>query len=903
MLPPSNRPESDRNLLFGILAVQLNFISSEDLVAGMNSWVLEKQKSLGQILLESGRLSNQQVQALEALIVQHVQLHGGEVERSLQALDEAGTVASVLAPIDDEEMQASVKKAWASSDDETRSMRPSPDGARYRRLRLHREGGMGTVSVAEDVELHREVALKEIKPERAHDRDCRLRFILEAEITGGLAHPGIVPVYGLGVYPDGRPYYAMRFIRGDTLKDAIDRFHAADKPGRDASERRLAFRQLLRRFVDVCNAVAYSHERGVLHRDLKPGNVMLGSFGETLVVDWGLARAGVESGRAGDSLSAEPALHPTSSDDLPATQLGVVLGTIVYMSPEQALGRLDLLGPTSDICSLGATLYVLLTGERPYSGKDQAQTLAKVQKGQFTPIRAVKPDTPPALAAICRKAMAFERRDRYQTALELAADVEHWLADEPVAAYPEPWTARLGRWSRRHRSMVVGAAVFLVSAVLALSLSTIIVVAEQRETEKQRQIAVANYQMARKQSFDIIRLIETSEPELASAPALHDRRKELLTTASDACRQFLRQEPDDLELQKQAAQIYRFTANFHRLTNETGEAERYYKDALLLREGLIKKFPQEAAAQLALADTERDHASLQLRQGRLTEAAEKLNRSLAIAERLKEDEKHPAYRRRVALACLNLAYVEYRQGKHKAGKTDNLKRAEELLRGLGGARAEERHPYDSVLLAAALNLAAMMEREAGQLAAAETIHKEAVLVLKGLRDRKLKMVNEADVTHFEAEFRVEQSRTWARIAKPKHLLAAEANLGLAINKLTELARDYPKLTTYRESLGAAFLARGQIREQTRDFKKAQEDFEQSQKLLKPLVASYKDLPDLRGDLGKAYAGLGRAARALGSADAAQWLEKAAAELRTAVAQSPTDTLLKRALADLPPPAP
>src|SRR5262249_59901748 len=128
--------------------------------------------------------------------------------------------------------------------------------------------------------------------------------------TGGLEHPGIVPVYGLGKYADGRPYYAMRFIRGDSLQEAIARFHRAEKPGRDPSERRLAFRDLLGRFVAVCQAVAYAHSRGVLHRDLKPGNVMLGKYGETLVVDWGLAKAGVqsqESGTGPEDAAADPA--------------------------------------------------------------------------------------------------------------------------------------------------------------------------------------------------------------------------------------------------------------------------------------------------------------------------------------------------------------------------------------------------------------------------------------------------------------------------------------------------------------------------------------------------------------------------------------------------------------------
>ena len=168
----------------------------------------------------------------------------------------------------------------------TISFRPTEAGPRYRVLRPHAEGGLGEVFVAEDQELHREVALKEIKKEYAREEVSRGRFVQEAEITGGLEHPGIVPVYGLGTYADGRPFYAMRFIKGDNLKAAIERFHATEPVRFDSLE----FRQLLGRFVDVCQAVAYAHSRGVLHRDLKPGNIMLGKFGETLVVDWGLAK-------------------------------------------------------------------------------------------------------------------------------------------------------------------------------------------------------------------------------------------------------------------------------------------------------------------------------------------------------------------------------------------------------------------------------------------------------------------------------------------------------------------------------------------------------------------------------------------------------------------------------------
>jgi WD40 repeat protein/tRNA A-37 threonylcarbamoyl transferase component Bud32 len=354
---------------------------------------------------------------------------------------------------------------------------PRATDHRFEVLRRHAEGGLGAVFVARDRELNREVALKEIRGEWADQPVSRARFLLEAEVTGGLEHPGIVPVYALGAYPDGRPFYAMRFIRGRSLREALRAFHAAEQAGRDPGERRLALRGLLGPFVATCNAVAYAHSRGVIHRDLKPDNVMLGAYGETLVVDWGLAKV---VGRPETADDLPRTLRPAHGE--PLTQAGAVVGTPAYLSPEQADGRADEAGPATDVYGLGATLYALLTGKPPVQDRDPFAILVKVRRGDWPRPRQVKADIPPALEAVCCKAMALRPEQRYSGALELAADVEHWLAGEPVSAWREPWSATALRWLGRHRTLVTAAASTGVLLLLALAVGlALATAAENRE--------------------------------------------------------------------------------------------------------------------------------------------------------------------------------------------------------------------------------------------------------------------------------------------------------------------------------------------------------------------------------------------------------------------------------------
>ncbi|MFO0580059.1 MAG: WD40 repeat domain-containing serine/threonine-protein kinase [Polyangia bacterium] len=356
------------------------------------------------------------------------------------------TAASQAAASQATPSQATPSQAAASLPGEPRSHPFGLSGeVRYEPLAELGCGGMGRVVVATDRRLRRQIALKHIASAVCEQPGIEQRFAREALITAGLDHPAIVPIFDAGRRGDGSLFYTMRLIRGRTLSAAI-----ADADGLTG---RLA---LLRHFLVACEAVAYAHSRGVVHRDLKPDNILVGEFGETQVVDWGLARRHDEDEAEPERAELGCALR---------TAVGAVIGTPLYMSPEQAAGLPA--EPSSDVFSLGVVLYEILAGRPPLHGRDPSVVLRAHQRGELPPLRERQPDAPRELVAIVDKALSKGPEQRYPDARALATDVARFLDGRRVTAHRYSLGQGLVRLARAWRApLTVGA----VAAVLLLVL-------------------------------------------------------------------------------------------------------------------------------------------------------------------------------------------------------------------------------------------------------------------------------------------------------------------------------------------------------------------------------------------------------------------------------------------------
>jgi serine/threonine-protein kinase len=858
-MPP--RADVSGDLLFGLLALQAGLIDQSALVAAFHTWCRDGARPMAEILVDREALDPAEREVVSGLVAAHLRRHGGDRAESLAALQVDASAVEVLADVGGPDLSATLSRTGvgpprltvngAAAPGSLPSTEPDPHGygepddsatvdyqaasvkgPRYRIVRKLGAGGLGVVFVALDALLHREVALKQVRPDRGDEPQDRARFLLEAEITARLEHPGIVPVHDFaGGDGDSRPYYVMRLIRGDTLKDAISVFHDDPALRDDPPARALALQKLLRRFLDVCDAVDYAHARGVLHRDIKPSNVVVGKHGETILIDWGLAKAVGRSDHP--SVDDERTLVPSSGGDSSETQAGLAVGTPSFMSPEQARGDLGRIGPRSDVYGLGATLYDLLTGRKPFAGPDRFAIVAAVMEGDFPPPRSVDPTIAPALEAICLRAMARRPEARYASARELADEIERWLADAPVLAWPEPATVRLRRWARRHRPLVAAAAVLMVMTTLGSIGAAALLDRHSRRLEaEQRLVADAGDAM----------LTRVFDEKLASVPQMEPLRRDLARDAAAFFDTSLRRRPDNPAARFTAAKVFHLAANVERQVNQDAAARRRYDEAVGLLEGLVKELPDKPAYREELARVLVSEAEMHRLRGRLREAAPLYRRALDLTAPAGSTAPTDVDRRSRAEALSSLAVLLIEMCRPDEAWA-MLEQSVGLWRPLADRdRADVRDRLMTVITLSNLSEAL---HEAGQPAKAIEASDAAIGRARALL---AKAPAGADNNQRFVLGQALRGRALALAAARARPDEARSAIDEAVDRFEKLVADYPSTLNYRAWLVRVLEARADVRAAFGPGADADADLARARDVLRGLISERPETPEDRIEL-------------------------------------------------------
>lgn len=688
-------------------------------------------------------------------------------------------------------------------------------------------GGMGRILSARDRRLGRTVAVKELRADAGSG--APRRFVREALVTARLQHPSIVPVYEAGRWPGGRPFYAMKMVEGRTLEELLR--EAGSLAGRLA---------LMPHLTAVADAVAYAHGQGVVHRDLKPANVIVGSFGETVVVDWGLARLL----HVAEDDEPGPGAAGTGAPDTGQTRAGTILGTPCYMAPEQARGLP--VDERADVYALGAMLYFLLVGAPPHAGSSGMEAVAAAAVGGVEPVERKEPAAPPDLVAIVRKAMAREPEARYPSALELAEDLRRFQTGRLVRAHAYSAGELVRRFVRRHRAEVVLAAVLSAAVVAAVAIGFVAVRHQARvaEAERDRAERINDFLVGMLGSADprvpgadltVASLLDSAaervDAELGDQPAV---RAEVLTTLGTTYQGLGLLAPARARLEEALAAVRLAYGPEHLQTAlalqrlaGAAEDEGDYEEAVRLL--------HEADAMLVRLGADDGEAAAYVK-GSLArvmrwlgdgDRAEELYREvLAIQRGLPGDQ-----RENIATTLNNLGVLLGQQGNWEEAEPLH-REALELVRGVYGAE----HPT----VAACLSAIGTVVEEMGDLAAAEALYLESL----EMRERLLGPDHPDTARSLYAIAGLQQARgdAGAAIASCRRILALRGEV---------LPDTHPMVAAALHIEGLSLLDLGRAQEAEQAFREALELRRQALPEGHWLIASSK------GGLGEALTALGR----------------------------------------------
>jgi len=900
--------DQKHNVLFGTLAVQYRLVTPRQLQPVAQQWADNPSRDLAEYLSDSDLISAKDAEFVSNAVERALSSHDGDSDAAIAACGGADSVFAFDARGSTGSVQSSgidieaLLKPDASDDpsntptlhDESPRVRsgnsdhppklamtPAPKSAyvelpgdkpqavveaedRYSFIEEYARGGMGRVLLVHDTHIGRDIALKELLPERTGSRAAGAtpqtnpilaRFVQEARITGQLEHPAIVPVYELGYRADGTLYYTMKLVRGKTLAKALRECSGLrDRLG------------LLTHFVNLCQAIGYAHSRKVIHRDLKPGNVMVGEFGETVVIDWGLAKIKGRQDDAREAMSETLQVFRLGDDhDAAKTQAGLAMGTPAYMAPEQARGDLDEVGERSDVYALGAVLYELLTGRPPYAGKSSREIIEQVLTQDPIPVEAIESDAAPELVAICRRAMRREPADRYATAKDLAEEVSRFLSGSLVATYDYSTKETLQRFVKRHRAILTTAAagliiVFAIGIMYNLRLlstnaqlteSNSQEIAARLEADDARLEASAalllaeeNFQMAG-EAIDRL-FTDVSESEFLAAPGASPVRNKLLRGSLAYYQQLadaLSTKAPSPEMQQHLAEAYLRLGDVAHSVGEDDEALRSYTDAQAYLAKLTEAEPDNSKYLSLEARAHHELAILQEDQGRLDAALRSNQEALELRQGLTEaDPENAIHKRSLADSYNNLAVLFKSQGElTEAARYSKLALDERKL------LVSERPDDEALRTEYAVSLG-----NHGLLKAEEGFADDAL-------DSFMQALKMQDEFPDDPDLIEVQARTQANVANLHYdedrFDEAERWIGSAIISFERLGTIYPAMVEYQTDLAGGLTTQGLVFRKLERFEDALEPMNAALDIRLRISEQYPDR-DIRVDLTHSHFNLG-----------------------------------------------
>jgi len=867
----------ERNLIFVGLALEKGWIQLHHITHAFTVWICDKTESLGEILVKIAAITPEQKLELDQVVERKLIREKPSVE-AVSALENLEDLTSHLDFLQDDDLDKLLDRAMnekrlnltglkqSFEEHQANSNGPAEeffeqesDEATDRfqwRESLPEQGGMGELSIALDRELNRLVVVKKIKPNRAVDPLYRGLFQLEAEVTGHLEHPNIPPVYSLSKDSQGRDFFAMRYFKGKKLTEAIREYHAI--PRSEPGKRREKLVELLQSFQAACLAVEYAHHRGVLHCDLKPDNIMVGPYGETLVIDWGLVSVASAANHQPSTLAPAGLGEPDSGKYSPSSgahtglherQGGLrhsVGGTLPYMPPEQLQAsktkQIEQITCATDVFLLGATLYHLLTNRPPFLPKNKNRESAsdlydRISRAECLSPRAINPEIPKAFESIVKKAMRANPKERYQSPRELVDDLRRWLADEPTIAHPEGVAGKAGRWIRRNRKLISTTAISLFGAFLIGGLLIF--------WEQQRTLALlVQLQIVAENGFKIV---EELEPLIVNRDRLTAERRKLLMDSAEAYHKIIDHYPTTIKTKMMAAKVFRYTANIHRFEFEDEAASVLYVKAAEIYKK-CREDPIEAdQATLSLAQTLIDQGQLLMSTGRVEEAEDLTRKARDVIDGHFDPNSAtvPAIRMRCLVFISQAGISEYKKDFIQC--EEEAKSAIGLLTILKDRRGLR--DYEPIFFSSALAYLGSSAREQNKLRQSEAALAEARAMLvpyvKELIEYDQSTVREVaklDILLVSSEVRLAQSLTWLKSGK--QMDQVKQSMDMIVNQAELVVKQFPDISKYKLWLFKALATRVEYHKKTGDSDQLRVDLDRARKTMMKVTNQSTNLKPL-----------------------------------------------------------